>query len=376
MTTTNDAGSTARHRARQYSRIKYKLFFAGMLLGILFLGLYQFVFSVPAARLCRALAPSYYGSIAIYLLIFSAVNYLVTLPLHFYGSFIIEHRFSLSRQSFKNWVKDEVKKTLLSVPIFICVIAGFYAIVRSTGGLWWIFAAVGWFFFTVIFTRIMPTVIIPLFYKYSKLERAELVGKIVDCAGKAGIKELSVFSLDLSSKTKKANAALVGLGGSRRVVLGDTLISNFTDDEIVSVCAHEFAHHVHRHIAKLIAFSCLATGAGFFVLNLFLNLIVTAFHAEAVYDIVIFPVLMIILTLSNLVFMPVQSAYSRKLEREADMSAINLTANPAAFISVMDKLADMNLSDRNPPLFIKWIFYDHPTIDERIAMARSVRPAR
>ncbi|MDD5439316.1 MAG: M48 family metallopeptidase [Candidatus Omnitrophica bacterium] len=358
--------------AKQYARIKYYILFADILLGVLFLLAYQIFISSPVAYFSRSVTGFYFGSLLIYLAVYGLISYGVFFPLHFYSSYRLEHRFSLSRQTFGAWLKDEAKKAFLQGALFLSIMTAWYAILRYGGTMWWAYTAAGYLVFSVVFTRLMPTLLIPLFYKYTAIERPDLAGKIVAIAERAGIKALGVFGINLGAKTRKANAALVGIGASRRVILSDTLLSNFTDDEIVSVAAHEFGHHALGHIGKLIVFSCCATALGFYGLSLFMNFLVAAVHAGGIYDIRLFPVLMLIFTLGNLFFMPVFSACSRRFERQADLYCIRLTGNASSFVSAMDKLASLNLADRNPPALIKYLFYDHPTIEERINMAKGI----
>lgn len=355
--------------AKAYARERYVLFFIGTAVTFFFLIVYQLTFSGFFKSFAFSVQTNFYIATTIYIALFSLLHYAVSLPAHYYSSYMLEHKFSLSNQNLYSWGKDELKKGIISFLIFLCIINIFYFLLRLTGGLWWIWLAAFWVLFTVIFTRLVPTLIIPLFYKYSVLENANLKKRIKDTAKKAAIDLIDIFQIDFSKKTKKANAAVVGMGKSRRVLLADTLLTNFSDDEIESVCAHEFAHHKLYHMLKHIIFSSVLTAVGFYILSLLMQRIVITFHADAIYDLKIFPSFMIVLFIFNFFMMPVDNAFSRMLEKEADMLCLDLTGNPQAFIHTMDKLARMNLSDRNPPKIIKHMFYSHPPISERIEMA-------
>lgn len=357
-------------KAKKYAQYRYILFFSDILFTILFLLIYQFFLSENFKIFSFSVhPPSLYIALTVYFTIFSLFYYIFSFPLNFYSSYILEHKFSLSNQNFFDWTKDEFKRNVISFIISLLMIHGFYLLLRKSGDLWWIWTALAWIVFNVIFAKILPVFIIPLFYKYSELDDINLKRRIKDLASKAAIKLIDVFQIDLSSKTKKANAALVGMGKSRRVIIADNLINDFSEDEIETVCAHEFAHHKLFHIWKIIFTFGAFSLVGFYALNFLMRKIVATLGASARYDIKIFPMILLILFIFTIFIKPIQNAYSRMLERKADRFALDLTDNPAAFISLMRKISKMNLSDENPPKIIKYLLYDHPPISERIKMA-------
>ncbi|MCK4463690.1 MAG: hypothetical protein KAU58_05200, partial [Candidatus Omnitrophica bacterium] len=217
-------------KAKRYAHYKYALFFLDILFTISFLLMYQcflsenfkiFSFSVHP--------PNLYIALTIYFTIFSLIYYIFSFPLNFYSSYILEHKFSLSNQNFFDWTKDEFKRTLISFIVYLLIIHAFYLLLSKSGALWWIWTALAWIVFNVIFAKILPIFVIPLFYKYSELNDINLKKRIKELASKASVKLIDVFQIDLSSKTKKANAALVGMGKSRRVIIADNLINGFSD---------------------------------------------------------------------------------------------------------------------------------------------------
>jgi STE24 endopeptidase len=245
----------------------------------------------------------------------------------------------------------------------------FYFVLRNTGPYWWALLAFFWILFTLFLSRIMPSFILPLFYKYSDVDDLELKNDISELAKISGIKLLDIYKIDLSAKTKKANAAVIGIGKSRRVVLADTLLHNFSKEEILAVCAHEFGHHKLFHMPKLILFSCFSTALSFYLLNIFMVKIVAFFNASSIYDIAIFPSFLLVLYVVSLLIMPAQNWFSRKMEVQADEFSLKITKNKEAFKSVMEKLGKMNLADVAPPKVFKYLFYSHPPISERIEFA-------
>ncbi|MFH1752996.1 MAG: M48 family metalloprotease, partial [Candidatus Omnitrophota bacterium] len=227
-----------------------------------------------------------------------------------------------------------------------------------------------WIFITIVITKIAPVIIIPLFFKFEPLGDAALKERLIKLARSCGINILDVFKLKLSAKTKKANAALVGLGRTRRVLLGDTLLENYTKDEIEVVMAHELAHHKLLHIFKLILFGGLGTIIVFYLVYLTSGMIANTIGLVSISDIAGFPSVIFSISLFSVILLPAQNAFSRRLEVSADLFALKATGLPEAFISCMNKLAGQNLSDPSPSRFIEFALYDHPPISKRVKMAQ------
>lgn len=357
-------------RAKEYSSKKYAIFFADLAFTIAFLSAYQLLVSGNIAGFLGSYAANFYFQLALYFLLFSVVYYIFSFPISFYASYIMEHKYNVSSETLSSWRKDEVKKSLISFVVSLFLVLTFYLLLRRSGPFWWIWASAAWLAFNLILARILPTVIIPIFYKYSELKDNILKGRIMTLAAKAGIKVINVCEIDFSRKTKKANAAVVGMGRTRRVVLADNLINKFSSEEVLAVAAHEFGHHKLKHMARLILFFGMISAAGFFLLDLIAKKIIYAFGAQFLHDLRIFPAVMLILFLLSVLIKPVQNAYSRALETEADKFAIQVTGDAASFIKAMERLSLMNLADENPPRLIKYMLYDHPPISERVGMAR------
>lgn len=309
-----------------------------------------------------------FGYIAFYTFFLGAIYYLSSFIICFYESFILEHRFKLSNQSFGDWLKDEMKKFILSFVISLILIESFYFVVDRFKYFWWILIAGLWILFSVILNKILPTVILPLFFKYSQLQDQDLKEKIFSLAKRLEIKILDVFEINLSRKSQKANAALLGLGKTKRVLISDTLRNKYTPQEIEVILAHEFSHFKLKHILKHIFINSISVFLLFYLIFNLSNL-----FRISISDISNFPLLVILFILLDIIFRPLQNFIFRHLERDADLLSLKVTQNKESFIGVMEKLAHQNLSDRNPNLFIKLFFFDHPPIDERIKMAVDFR---
>src|ERR1051325_6252088 len=175
---------------------------------------------------------------------------LLTLPLAFYSGFVLEHRYQLSNQTFAGWLWRRVKGYLVGVPLGLALVCGLYGVIWLTGAWWWLWASAGWLGVTLVLGRLLPVVILPIFYKVTRLDDASLLERFKKLTAGTTLKIEGVYELHLSAETKKANAALAGLGNTRRVLLGDTLLEQFSPEEIEIVFAHELGHHVFRHLPK------------------------------------------------------------------------------------------------------------------------------
>jgi STE24 endopeptidase len=186
------------------------------------------------------------------------------------------------------------------------------------------------------------------------------------------VKILDCYQIDFSKKTLKANAAFVGIGKTRRVILADTLKDKYTFDEIEVILAHEFAHYRLRHLLKLILLSSLVIIISFYLIFRTSSYALGLFGLSSLSDIASLPLIFLYFVLLGIIMQPLQNYVSRRLERNADIMALKITGLKEAFISMMEKLALQNLADRNPHPLIKFFFFNHPPIDERIAAAMAV----
>lgn len=362
--------AAASSEARQYARIRYRLLLVDFALGFAFLVAFQSLgaSNVLAHWWSRRLVSEPIVILG-YLLVFGTAYYLVMLPLHFYRSFRLEHRFGLSRLSVTGWFQREAKHVAVSSVLGILLIEGLYALLRRVPNSWPVWATVGWVAVSVVLARIFPTVLLPLFYKTSPLKDQELAKRLLDLCHQVNLPALGVFRFNLGAETRKANAALAGLGKTRRVLLSDTLLAQFTPDEIEGVLAHELGHHRSRHIVKLLVLSGLTSWLAFLLTETFGQGWVVVLRLQGLADIGGFPVLALWLSFLGIMALPLQNGLSRYFERQADRCAVQLTP-PMAFANALRRLANLNLADPAPPDWAVWLFYDHPPIAERIAAAQ------
>lgn len=290
----------------------------------------------------------------------------ITYPFSFYSGFYLEHKYNLSNQTFWQWTWENLKGTLIGGAIGLPLLLLFYYLIRTTGTNWWLFFAVTLFLFSIVLARIVPIFILPLFYKITPFENENLREKITNHAVQAGIKVDNIFQFSMSKNTKKANAAFTGIGKSKRILLGDNLVSNYSDDEIEAIIAHELGHYKKKHIIKNLIIGTISTFGILFLINFFYQQSLTWFGFKEFADIAAFPLLIVFSMIISLFLTPISSLISRKYEYEADKYAVDTTGKKEEFKSALLKLTEQNLGDKDPHPLVEWFFYSHPSIKNRI----------
>ena len=302
--------------------------------------------------------------------------FLVTLPLDFYSGYLLPKRYGLVTQSVGGWALDTVKGLILTGVVGIVGLEALYLLLDLWPEWWWVAMAGLMWLFSVGVTWLAPLLLMPLFYKFRPLDDPELVARLTRLAERAGARVQGVYVMDMSSRTTAANAMLAGLGGTRRIILGDTLLANYTHDEIETVLAHELAHHVHNDLLLGLAAQAVIVTAGMWAASVLLAWGVGSFGFRGVGDVAGLPLFVAAMGIFGLVTMPVVNFLSRSRERAADLYALRTTGNAGAFRSVMLKLAGQNLSDAEPPAWVRVLFYSHPPIGERVRMGEGVDGGR
>ena len=364
-------------QAKQYARIRRRLWLVDTLLGAVYVLAWLFLGWAIALREWLtdhwSLFTNPWLLVPVFVAIFGGIYVILNLPLAYYSGFILPHRFGQSNQTFKDWVIDQLKGLAVGAPIGLILLELLYLALRATGDLWWLWAAGGLLLFSVLLSNLAPVLIMPLFNKYIPLgdEHKDLADRLLALAEKANTKVRGVFKFDMSKRTKSANAALTGIGNTRRIVLGDTLIDEFSTDEIETVLAHELGHHVNRDIPLFITFSAVSTTLGLFLASLALKWAIGYFGFESVADVAAFPAFTLILSAYGLVTMPIENAVSRWRENKADDYALQATGKREAFASAFTRLANQNLGEVDPEKWVIFLFHSHPPLGERIAKAHN-----
>ena len=305
-----------------------------------------------------------------FVVVTGVVSSIIFFPVNYYTDFYLEHKYDLSNQTFIKWILEGAKAILVSTIIGVPVLLLFFFVLNKYNNLWWLPFAIALFVISVILARIVPVIILPLFYKITPIENEELKTRIQNLAKNAGIKVENVYKFNMSKNTKKANAAFTGIGKSKRILLGDNLIDQYTSDEIETVIAHELGHYKRKHIIKNIIIGTVASFLTLFLISYFYSYSVTWFNFSSIKEIAALPLLILWMLLIGLVQTPITNLLSRKFEYEADQYAILSTGKPTAFISTLEKLTEQNLGDKNPHPLIEWFFYSHPSIERRILAIR------
>ncbi len=309
-------------------------------------------------------------ALALYFAIAFAALEVVSFPLDWYSGYWLEGKFGLSRGGFWTWLADYAKGEALQFVLLLGAVEGIYALIRGFPGAWWAIAAAGFAFMMVALAGLAPVLLFRLFFKFEPLEEGELRRRLVALSERIGARVRGVYVWKMGEKTGRANAALAGWGRTRRILLGDTLIESYTEDEIEVVMAHELAHHVHGDIWRaLLLRSALAFGA-LYLVHLGLGWWSEPLGYRSISDFANMPLLVLITGAVSLAAMPVANGWSRRQERQADDFALRTTGMAEEFASAMDKLARQNVTRRRSHPVVEFLFHSHPSADSRIRFAK------
>ena len=304
------------------------------------------------------------------MLVLALMQEAVGFPILFHRSFVLERRYGLSSEPFRAWLGDHAKATVLGLLLALAGAVFVYVALARWAAWWWLISAVVFMAALGGLTKMTPLVVLPLFYKFTPLDRESLRARLVALSARAGVPVLGVYEWGLGEKTRRANAALVGTGSTRRIIISDTLLAQYSDDEIEVILAHELAHHVHGDILKslVVEFALLLVSFGAAALAVGLGWTHAGMAPPA--DVAGLPLMLLAGGATMMVATPLVNALSRLHERRADRYALELTRQPAAFISAMRRLAAQNLAEEHPSRLVLWLFHTHPPIEQRIDAAR------
>jgi Zn-dependent protease with chaperone function len=310
------------------------------------------------------------GTAALFAIFLSILLHAVELPIAFYQGFLLEHRYGLSNQKLPHWAADQVKAAILSIVFAVLGVSVVYGTLRWSPQYWWIVSAALFALATIGLARLAPVLLLPIFYRFKPLDRPELVNRLLALGSRARTDILGVFEWTLSAHTKKANAALTGMGRTRRILLSDTLLSDYSEDEIEVILAHELSHHVHHDLWRAVGVQTALLVGAFYVAHIALARLAVPLALAGLDDPAGLPLLMLAGGACSFAFLPVSNAVSRAHERRADRYALEMTEHPAAFISAMKRLSQQNMAEEHPSRLVQWLFYSHPPITDRIAFAK------
>jgi STE24 endopeptidase len=360
--------------ARRYNRIRRWLGIADFVVGFAFLIVLLVTgWSAWLRDVAYRLGfQSYSLALFMYLVLLLLISKALGIGLDYYG-FLLERRFNLSTQKFSSWIWDEAKGFLVGLVMGSVVVEVVYFTLRQWPQHWWMLAWALFMGMFILLAQLAPVVLFPIFYKFEPLDNEDLRRRLVVLSERAGTRVRGVYRWNLSEKSKKANAALTGLGATRRIILADTLLDNYTPEEIEAVLAHELGHHVHRHILKSIFVQAAITLLGFWAANWTLHYAVDQHMFEELSDFADLPLLALVSVALSFLLMPALNAFSRFNERQADRYAFESISSVDPFITSMNKLAEQNLAERAPSRWVEWFFHSHPAISRRLAAAKEWR---
>jgi Zn-dependent protease with chaperone function len=369
----NEDKATRYQRLKRQASILSFIWNVALLGGLLATGATFALRDAAEAAAARIAAPSWLApvSVVVYVVLFSALDEIGGLAIAFYSGWIVERRYGLSTQRIRGWIADQAKAFGVGLALAAGSASIVYWLIRRSPQHWWIAAGAVFALLIVVMANLVPVLLLPLFYHVKPLDRESLRERLLGLAERAGARVLGAYEWGLADKTKKANAALAGIGSTRRILVSDTMLAEYSDDEIEVVLAHELAHHVHGDIWKGIAFESALVLIAFCVASQVMNGLAGWFGLRGVADVAGLPLLVLATGGVALVTVPLAHAMSRTYERSADRFALTLTRNPGAFISAMRRLGAQNLAEENPSKVVQWLFYSHPPVRERIEAAQA-----
>jgi STE24 endopeptidase len=370
----NEDKATRYHRLKRQAGLLFLLWTGVLMAGLVWSGVNVWLRTISESLVQPFPAGSRNALVVpVYAIGLTLIHELGALPIAWFSGFVLEHRYGLSTQRGVSWVGDQAKGLSLSVVLGTVAVTAIYACIRQWPQGWWLPASALFAVLIVGLAHLAPILLLPLFYRVKALDRDALRERLLALASRAGTHVLGVYQWGLGEKTRRANAALTGIGSSRRILVSDTMLSDYSDDEIEIVLAHELAHHVHGDVWTGLLVESLWIVAGLYAGSKALEAATGRFGVSGPADVAGLPLLVLVVGLMSLIGVPFAHAVSRAHERRADRVALELTGNPRAFVSAMRRLASQNLAEERPSRVVRWLFYSHPPTRERIEAAQAFR---
>lgn len=353
--------------AKRYNNIKLAIGISEGIASFILIWLFVWLgYSLQLENYISNFISNSYLLFLVFVLVIGFIGSVLSFPISYYTGYYLEHKYELSNQTFFKWIWENIKGLLVSITIGIPILLLFYFSLNQFASLWWLPFAIIMFLLSVVLSQIFPILIFPIFYKISPIEDENLKDRITKLAQNAKLKVENVYKFDMSKNTKKANAAFTGLGKTKRIILGDTLLDNYSIEEIETVIAHELGHYKKKHIIKNILIGTATSFLTLFFIAILYQNSLGWFGFDSITQIAAIPLLALWSMLIGVITTPFGNVLSRKFEFEADEYAVVETKNPLAFKKTLEKLTDQNLGDKEPHPFVEWFFYSHPSIKSRI----------
>jgi STE24 endopeptidase len=329
--------------------------------------------SIAIRASAQSLAGEHLVSVVVlYLLVVALLSELIHLPFAFYRGVTLERRYGLSRETTVRWLSDHAKAAGLTLAALISSGLVVAWLLRVSPDRWWLFASIFFVAALVLLARFAPVMLLPLFYDIRPLDRHALTGRLLVLAQRAGAPALGgAYQWCIGDRTTKANAVLVGIGRTRRILVSDTLLAGHSDEEIEAVFAHELAHHVYGDIWSALALEGALLTCACYLADRALATFAVPLGLAGKGDVAGLPLIVLAGGAVSIALKPLANALSRAHERRADRYALETTQNSAAFISAMKRLAASNLVEERPSRLVELLFHTHPSTAGRIEAARS-----
>ncbi|MCX7016669.1 MAG: M48 family metallopeptidase [Candidatus Sumerlaeota bacterium] len=365
-------------QAKEYHRRKMLLGAAGVGLEFAFFGV------VLASGLSAAMGrwalrfdfQSPWLHAALYLAFLGVLNEIVFFPLSYARGHWLERKYGLSRQTTREWLSDHAKSVALNAVLMLLLTEILYTFVWGGGRWWWLWTAGAFTLVFVALARLAPVLIFPLFFKFKPIAEGELRERLARLAERAGTAISGIYEMNLSSKSRTVNAALAGLGRTRRIILADTLLERFPVDEVEIVIAHELGHHLKAHLLKGMALQTAMIFLFLWLVDLIAAPAAARLGFAGLGDVGAFPLLALVGAALGVALMPVTNAILRGFERQADRYAIEATGRPETFLAAMRRLGSLNMADPSPHPLVEALFYSHPSIQRRLELCEEIMASK
>lgn len=379
MSQVNEDKATRYRRLRRRSGVLTASVWATLLVGVLISGLSKALADGAAALTIRvgvppAAAPSV--GVAVFAFVLALVGAGATLPLTWHAEFVLERRFGLSRRGMADWLRGQTQTTAAHLFVWTTGAVLVYGAMYRWPDLWWLVMGPVFGVVTLALTHLAPVVTLPRLYRLRPLRRPDLQARLETLVRRVGAPVSAIHEWQLGADTTRPNAALVGIGRTLQVLLTDTLLNDYSDDEIEVVVAHELGHYVHRDMWTTLAFetvtATMACGAAHWALHWVGPLLrVSGTTGVAGLPVAILAAAVVVLTLT-----PLANAISRRHERRADRYALVVTGKPEALVSGLRRLSEQALAEECPSRLVEWLFYTHPPLAARLGAAREAMVVR
>jgi STE24 endopeptidase len=301
----------------------------------------------------------------------AAVHEAGALPIVYYGSFLLDRRYGLSRQTVTEWGRDHAKALGIGLVLAVGAAVFVTAALALWPSRWWILAWAAAVAVGVGLTFAAPVLLLPLFFRITPLQNEGLRRRLLALADRFGTPAIGIFEWRLSDRTSRANAALAGIGRTRCILVSDTLVADYQEDEIEVILAHELAHHVRRDVWRTLALDAAVAGVSLAIADAALRWSIEPLRLRGLSDVAALPVPLLTVMGVWLALLPVANALSRAHERRADLLALEATGNAGAFVRAMRRLGASNLAEEAPSPVVRLFFYTHPPLGDRLAFAEA-----